>query len=164
MPRLFRRRWNWSTWLALGLLVWIAIRFCFAPAAILTFVPEGMVQVLRVEEGPVLVVSALKPTGETGAEVYRVCLIGISANASTATAYLREQYVGKTVRVELDKRRLHANGTCLVYLYAGRTFINAELIHRKLANYAPYLGDSSRHAKELKEAEKQSLAESRSAN
>jgi hypothetical protein len=156
MHRVFRRRWSFFRWLCLGLLLLILIRIWGrSPPRNTVPLPVGLVRVLEVEPGAILHV---EPVHAAQAERYRVRLIGLPhRELPAATSWLRDTYLGKELRVALDKRRIDADGVYLAYLYAGNTFVNAELIRRNLADYEPYLGDASPPAKLMKEAEKQSL-------
>lgn len=156
MSRAYRRRPSWSLGIVAGLFCLIAGRYWLSPRTTLSQVPAGLVRLESVAEGPVLYVVSLAPQLENRTQIYHLRLIGIApANSAPVTDWLRENYSGQTVRVELDKRRLDSEGNCLVYLYAGNRFINAELVRRGLANYDLYPGDSARHAKELKAAAKE---------
>jgi len=62
----------------------------------------------------------------------------IEAFGEAATEANRELVEGKSVRLVLDVERRDRYGRLLAYVYAGDTFVNAELVRRGLAQIATY--------------------------
>jgi endonuclease YncB( thermonuclease family) len=84
---------------------------------------------------------------------FRLRLLGVkAADETSARTWLAEQLIGRTLRLEEDRRRRDSDGAMLAYAYLDDRFVNAELIAAGVATYDPYPGDSASHAKLLREA------------
>jgi endonuclease YncB( thermonuclease family) len=149
MSRRFRRRPSLWLWLALGIAVALAGRsWLDRRDEVSTVLPDEAV-VLAIVDGQTL---ELAPQ-DNSRPATRVRLLGIHVvDDFSAHQWLASNLANQPVRIELDKRRRATDGTQLAYVYLGSTFVNAELIRSGWARHEPYPGDSTSHARLLREA------------
>lgn len=148
--RIYRRRLPSWFWLAAVLALAVGYRWSTAPRDDTMPVAEGWAQAIDVVDGYTLLVS---PADDSGGAAVSVRLIGITKpHNPAAVQWLRDRVVNQQIRIDLDKRRRDADGTSLAYVYLDDTLLNAELIQRGWATHRPYPGDSTSHAKLLRDA------------
>jgi endonuclease YncB( thermonuclease family) len=130
---------------------------------------EGPCEVVRVLEGPMLLVRQKSPHAETTV-TRRVRLIGIETQANrsadlsespSAERFLEDAIDGREVRLQFDKRRVDREHNWLAYVYAGETLLNERLLEEGLARLHEYPGDSASIAKRLRGAEAKAKAAGR---
>jgi Staphylococcal nuclease homologue len=151
MGRRFRRRL--PTWLGLALLLAgvVAFRWWTTPAERSPVLQAGSYRVVAIfDHGTIGVGDENTPNPK----VVSVRLLGIgqSTDEIAAHRWLETNVLNRSVRLEFDKRRRAADGAALAYVYLGDLFINAELIRNGSARYDAYPGDSTSHAKMLRQA------------
>lgn len=176
MPRRFIRRPALQTLIfvaaAIGLLVWMVARSSLR-------VPEGerevtaafggqtqvllrpgKCQIVRVIDPATLVVRQQDFEGGTDvSRLFRVRLLGVrtpsaadrmTENVDAAILRLKDLAAASSEAViELDKRRIAADGSWLAYVYCGEKLLNAEVIRIGALQYDNYPGDNAPIARRL---------------
>lgn len=151
MGRRFRRRL--PPWVGLALLLAgvVAFRWWTTPAEPSPVLHAGSYRVIAVFDHGTIGVGDENSPNPTVASV-RLLGIGRMTDETAAHRWLEENALNHTVRLEFDKRRRATDGAALAYVYLGDLFVNAELIRNGWARYDAYPGDSTSHAKLLREA------------
>ena len=148
MSRRFQRRPPPWLWVTTGIILALAIRWWLGPHNRPVLLKPGTATVATAIDGRSVTIA----TSPDDLPI-RVRLLGVKlVDEEAARQWLLQNVVGETVGIELDKRRQDADGACFAYLYLGRKFINAELIRNGSAAYEAYPGDSTSHARLLREA------------
>jgi endonuclease YncB( thermonuclease family) len=149
IPRIYRRWPHISTVVAVLFIGIGGVRFWRQSQIVLPTPPPAEVQSLKVIDGETLLVCSQHEENKT----YRIRLLGVHVtNVSSAEEWLQQHCVGKSLRLEFDKRRIDRDEAWLAYIYADKLFVNAELVRSAFAQHERYPGDSVPHAKMLSAA------------
>jgi micrococcal nuclease len=135
---------------------------------------EGQCQVLLVVDGHTLLVrqpQVLPPDRSHVAVPLR--LLGIDAPTTVASgdvvtpwdskarALLKQLVVGRTVWLQLDRRRLDDQDRYLAYVFVDDLLVNEALVRAGLARVATYPGDSTSMLRRLQRAEREARRQRR---
>ena len=185
MPRRFYRRPALRTFLfiaaAIGLLIWaVARNASWAPEGereqLAAFggqtdvlLRPGPCQIVRVIDAATIVVRQKDETNPEITRLFRIRLIGVKTPSADspamktadaqATAALKDIAAASSGAViELDKRRVAADGSWLAYVYSGEvysggTLLNAEVIRTGARMFDNYPGDNASMARRLGQAQ-----------
>jgi endonuclease YncB( thermonuclease family) len=109
---------------------------------------SGPCEILRTLDGNTLLVA------QNDGKQYCVRLLGLIASEDPrALAMLTEIARPGAAQVELDKRRVAADGAWLAYIFVEERLVSTAILRAGWGRYEPYPGDSFSHSRQMKEAE-----------
>ena len=155
----FRRPTSRWGYFVLPLLVLAIMCLCRANSptdlldARVTWVKSGEYSVAGVTaDGALDLVAA----GEGSNRQLRSFLLGVSlADTRSAVAHLRSASLGRTVRIQLDRRRINDEGMLQAYVWVEDLLLNEELVRLGLATDDTHPSDSGPIVRRIKKAEQE---------